>query len=166
MNHRKKAIQLTAMLSLLIFTGLVFAQSGDNGKSPVQNTWVMKPTRMGRTLPLYQIKDKYVSRGVHEAEEVKRPSWLPENAPLPRNFRDPALQQTPTTTLTLSYGLNIDGIGQTMTGPNGSYSVDSVPPDTDIAAGTTQIVSLDNSAFAVFDKASGAATAGPFNTNV
>ena len=35
-----------------------------------------------------------------------------------------------------------------------------------MAAGTTQVVSLDNSAFAVFDKNSGAILAGPYNTSV
>ena len=156
------------MLSMLTLTGMAFAQSGDGEKSPVVKTWVMKPTLKGTTLPLYQIKDKYVSRGFKEAEEVKRPDWLKASSPLPKNFTDPAIQKTygPQTALTLNLGLNIDGIGEGLVGPSGTYSVNSVPPDTDMAVGTTQVVSLDNTAFAVFDKTSGAVTAGPYNTNV
>ncbi len=164
MNHRRKAIQLTAMLSLLIFTGLVFAQSSGGGKSPVTETWVFTTKKMAVTLPLYTLKNKYVSKGFHEAEEVKHPN-IPYIA-TPENFVDPVLQRTVSQTLTLNLGANFDGIGNTFSGPNGTYADDSVPPDTDMAAGTTQIVSLDNSAFAVFSKSTGAAVGGPYDTNV
>ncbi len=154
------------MLGMLTLTGLAFAQSADNEKSPVQKTWVMKATRTGTTLPLYQLKDKYVSKGFHDAEEVKQPAWLKNQGPAPENFVDRAVQKVYGPQVTFNYGLNEDGVGNTFTGPSGAYAVDSVPPDTDIAAGTTQIVSLDNTAFAVFNKSTGAAIAGPFNTNV
>ena len=163
--HFRVLLFLTILIFLACFSAATFAQSGDNGQSPVTKAWVMKPTRIGHTLPLYQIKDKYASKGIHEAEEVKRPEWL-KDGPLPGNFTDKAIQQTPATALTLNFGLSIDGIGQGLTGPNGAYSVDSVPPDTDMAVGTTQVVSLDNSAFAVLNKTTGAVIAGPYNTNV
>jgi len=166
LNLRGETRLLATVLCLLIQTGVAFPQSADNAKSPVQNTWVMKPTLTGHTLPLYQIKDKYVSRGYKDAEEVKRPGWLQGPAPIDPKFTDKAIQQVYGPQVGLTFGLSIDGIGQGLTGPNGTYSVDSVPPDTDMAAGTTQIVSLDNTAFAVFDKVSGAVTAGPYNTNV
>ncbi len=66
----------------------------------------------------------------------------------------------------VTLGMNFDGIGEGFVGPNGTYSVNSVPPDSDMAVGTTQVISLDNTAFAVFDKSSAAVLAGPFNTNV
>ncbi|MGB0111004.1 MAG: hypothetical protein WBP52_21105 [Terriglobales bacterium] len=165
MSRRSEITLLAAVLCLLIQTG-AFAQSADSQKSPVQNTWVMKPTRTGHTLPLYQIKDKYVSKGFREAEPVKRPSRLENLAPVDKQFTDRAIQQVNGPQVGITQGLSIDGIGQGLTGPNGTYSVDSVPPDTDVAVGTTQVVSLDNTAFAVFDKTSGAVTAGPYNTNV
>ena len=126
----------------------------------------MKPTLTGRTLPLYQIKDKYVSKGFKEAEPVKRPSWLENPGPMDKQFTDQALQNVYGPQVGVTQGLSVDGIGQGFSGPNGTYSVDSVPPDTDVAVGTTQVVSLDNTAFAVFDKTTGAVTAGPYNTNV
>ena len=126
----------------------------------------MKPTLTGKTLPLYQLKDKYVSKGFKEAEEVKRPSWLQNPGPEDPQFRDKALQKTVGPLVGVTQGLSFDGIGEGLTGPNGTYAVNSVPPDTDVAVGTTQVVSLDNTAFAVFDKNTGAVTAGPYNTNV
>ena len=166
MTRRNETTLLAAVFCLVIQTGVAFAQSADNAKSPVQKTWVMKPTRTGHTLPLYQIKDKYVSKGFMEAEPVKRPSRLENLGPVDIPFTDRAIQQVNGPQVGITEGLSIDGIGQGLTGPNGTYSVDSVPPDTDVAVGTTQVVSLDNSAFAVFDKTSGAVTAGPYNTNV
>ncbi len=165
MTRRNETTLLAAVLCLLIQTGVAFAQSADNAESPVQKTWVMKPTRTGHTLPLYQIKDKYVSKGFMQAEPVKRPSRLENLGPVDQQFRDRAIQQVNGPQVGITQGLSIDGIGQGLTGPNGTYSVDSVPPDTDVAVGTTQVVSLDNAAFAVFDKTSGAVTAGPYNTN-
>ena len=165
MNRRSETKLFAAVLCLVIQTGVAFAQSGDSGKSPVQNTWVMKPTRTGHTLPLYQIKDQYVTRGFKEAERVKRPSRLENLGPVDKQFTDRAIQQVNGPQVGITEGLSIDGIGEGLTGPNGTYSVESVPPDTDVAVGTTQVVSLDNAAFAVFDKTSGAVTAGPYNTN-
>ncbi|MFZ0225620.1 MAG: hypothetical protein WAL41_01470, partial [Mycobacterium sp.] len=112
---------------------------------------------------LYTMRNHYVARGFHLAEEVKRP---PQPPFVPNeNFVDPALQTSPLTTLNLNLCANFDGVGNGFTGPNGTYSDDSIPPDTDMAAGTTQIISLDNSAFAVFNKSTGAVIAGPYNTN-
>jgi len=126
----------------------------------------MKPTRKGTTLPLYQIKDKYVSPEFKEGEPVKRPSRLDNLGPVDQQFTDQATQNVYGPQVGITTGLSIDGIGQGLTGPNGTYSVDSVPPDTDMAVGTTQVVSLDNTAFAVFSKTTGAVTAGPYTTNV
>jgi hypothetical protein len=165
LNYKKYLTALLSTLFCLAATGVAFAQA-DGSKSPVQSTWVMKPTLTGKTLPLYQLKDKYVSKGFKEAEEVKRPSWLQNPGPEDPQFRDKALQKTVGPLVGVTQGLSFDGIGEGLTGPNGTYAVNSVPPDTDVAVGTTQVVSLDNTAFAVFDKNTGAVTAGPYNTNV
>ena len=155
----------TVSLSL---SGLAFAQGGQNDpQNPVQRSWVMVPTLTGTTQPLYSLHDQYVPPGLKEAEEVKRPSRLDELSRLAGSGNeDPALQTGIGPLISVTTGMNFDGIGEGFTGPNGTYSVGSVPPDTDMAAGTTQVVSLDNTAFAVFSKSSGAVLAGPFNTNV
>ena len=158
----------------LFLSGLAVAQSGQteqpssgssNATSPVQRTWVMKPTMIAQTPPLYQIHDQYVSSEFKDAEEVKVPGWLKNPAPANPSFEDPALQLTYGPMISVNQGLSFDGIGESFTGPNGTYSVGSVPPDTDMATGTTQVVSLDNTGFAVFNKTTGAVLLGPLNTN-
>src|SRR6185295_6537825 len=52
-------------------------------------------------------------------------------------------------------GLNFDGVG------NPNYSVASAPPDTVGAVGATQYVQWVNTAFAVFNKTTGAMVYGP-----
>ncbi|MHB8448261.1 MAG: beta strand repeat-containing protein [Rudaea sp.] len=68
-------------------------------------------------------------------------------------------RNTPTTLL------NFDGVGDGFTGPSGTFSVNSAPPDTNGAVGASQYVSLVNSDLAVFDKTTGNVTYGPVSTN-
>ena len=159
------ALLITASLILPLMAVGQSAQT-DNPSNPVQRTWVMTPTLSGQTAPLYSIKDKYVSRGFKEAEDVKLPPWLQNATPADPQFKDKALQTSIGPMVGVTLGMSFDGIGEGFVGPNGTYSVDSVPPDSDMAVGTTQVISLDNSAFAVFDKGSAAVLAGPFSTNV
>ena len=62
-------------------------------------------------------------------------------------------------------GLGFDGVGQGFTGPQGTFTVNSAPPDTNGAVGTTQYVQTVNSALAVFDKATGSTVYGPVAIN-
>lgn len=62
-------------------------------------------------------------------------------------------------------GLGFDGVGQGFTGPQGTFTVNSAPPDTVGAVGATQYVQLVNTGFAVFDKATGNVVYGPVPTN-
>ncbi|HEX6500870.1 MAG TPA: hypothetical protein VF054_17845 [Micromonosporaceae bacterium] len=61
-------------------------------------------------------------------------------------------------------GTGFDAVGQGFTGPQGSFSVTGIPPDTNAAVGTTQIVEIVNTGFAVFNK-SGGVLYGPAATN-
>ena len=58
-------------------------------------------------------------------------------------------------------GTGVDGAGQGFTGPAGTMSVNSAPPDTTGAVGATQYVQWVNTAFAVFNKADKAVVYGP-----
>ena len=83
---------------------------------------------------------------------------------------DQAAQLAPTqTTLApaaaTAAGINLDGIGKGFSGPQGTFTVQSAPPDTTGAAGATQYVQWVNSSFAVFNKATGAALYGPVPGN-
>jgi hypothetical protein len=69
---------------------------------------------------------------------------------------DGALQTTIHAQIATTPGLNFAGVG------NGDYgfSPNAAPPDTNLAAGATQVVQWVNESFAVFDKASGAIASG------
>lgn len=79
---------------------------------------------------------------------------------------DGAVQTTQIAQLaTITSGLNFDGVGNGFVGPNGAFSVNSAPPDTNAAVGATQVVQWVNESFAVFDKATGNALHGPLAGN-
>jgi hypothetical protein len=61
-------------------------------------------------------------------------------------------------------GAGFDGLGQGFTGPQGTFSVTGIPPDTNAAVGSTQIVEIVNTGFAVFNK-TGTVLYGPAATN-
>ncbi|PYQ24502.1 MAG: hypothetical protein DMF81_05220 [Acidobacteria bacterium] len=72
---------------------------------------------------------------------------------------DPVLQAAPGPLVAATAGPNFDGVGV----PN--YSITGAPPDTEGAMGATQYVQWVNTAFAVFDKATGNMVYGPANGN-
>jgi hypothetical protein len=78
---------------------------------------------------------------------------------LPSAYYDPALQQVPLPLVSTTNGLNLVGLGNGFPG----FTVIAVPPDTNAAVGTTQVVETVNpSFFEVFTKATGAKAGGPF----
>ena len=83
----------------------------------------------------------------------------------PGNQSDGAVQHTITGTFAPALGAGFDGVGQGFSGPQGTFEVNSAPPDTNGAVGATQYVQIVNTGFAVFDKASKAVTYGPVPSN-
>jgi hypothetical protein len=77
---------------------------------------------------------------------------------------DPVVQSAPGVASAPTLGTGFDGIGQGFSGPQGSFSVTGAPPDTNAAVGSTQVVELVNTAFAVFSK-TGTTLFGPAATN-
>ena len=55
----------------------------------------------------------------------------------------------------------MDGVGVGFTGPQGTFTPDAAPPDTNGAVGITQYVQWVNESFAVLDKATGTPLYGP-----
>jgi hypothetical protein len=74
---------------------------------------------------------------------------------------DTVVQLSASTSVSANAGENILGLGNGFTGPNGSFTVKYIPPDTNAAVGETQIVQWVNASFAVFDKTTGIPTYGP-----
>ncbi|HWZ82220.1 MAG TPA: choice-of-anchor D domain-containing protein [Terriglobales bacterium] len=74
---------------------------------------------------------------------------------------DAALQDQTLPIVGAPLGLNFEGLGQDEYG----FNMEAVPPDTNGAVGATQYVQWVNLEYAVFDKATGALIAGPFEGN-
>ncbi|MDE2308966.1 MAG: hypothetical protein KGJ97_11840, partial [Xanthomonadaceae bacterium] len=83
----------------------------------------------------------------------------------PGNQADGALQTAASGSFAPALGAGFDGVGQGFSGPQGTFTVNSAPPDTNGAVGATQYLQIVNSAFAVFDKSSKAVVYGPVPTN-
>lgn len=78
---------------------------------------------------------------------------------------DVASQFTPGPELSARPGLNLVGVGTGFTGPQGTFTDSSAPPDVNGAVGTTQVVEWVNQSFAVFDKVTGKPVLGPAQGN-
>src|SRR5262245_22440429 len=102
--------------------------------------------------------------GVLEAEPVRR---IPSTR-IPSFGPDPVLQ-TPSARITAALApatmSNFDGIGNGVTGPGGTFTVNSAPPDTNAAVGPNHIVETVNTDLAVFNKTTGAIVFGPVPIN-
>jgi hypothetical protein len=77
---------------------------------------------------------------------------------------DPVVQSNASIAVAVTPGAGFDGVGVGFTGPGGTFTPDSAPPDTNASVGATQIVQIVNEAFAVFDKATHAVLMGPVPT--
>jgi hypothetical protein len=98
--------------------------------------------------PLRDIKPvRHAAKG-KEMDNLTLPR-LPQGAPngIPDNIQD-----TPTTPLTPAPSNSFDGIGNGFTGPQGTFTVNSAPPDTNGAVGPQDYVQIVNTDFAVFNK--------------
>src|SRR5256885_7343595 len=88
---------------------------------------------------------------------------------IPRNFNtakapDPALQTAAPALLVPTTSTNFDGVGQGFSGPAGTFTVNSAPPDTNGDVGPNHYVQIVNTDFAGFNK-TGTALFGPVPIN-
>jgi hypothetical protein len=87
---------------------------------------------------------------------------------IPRHYQpaaaDPVVQQSYPTTLAPVTTLNFDGIGNGFSGPSGTFTVQSAPPDTEGDVGPNHYIQIVNADFAIFNK-SGTAIFGPVPIN-
>ena len=83
----------------------------------------------------------------------------------PSTQSDPVVQGSVTAPAQPTTGINVAGVGNGFTGPQGTFSVRYAPPDTNGAVGATQYVQWVNTYFAVFDKATGNPVYGPVPGN-
>ena len=147
---------LLATVSLVVATSVAAAPpSSDNGVEVNTAEHAVLHSLRG-AMPKNEEFSK--SRVEHPARPLP---WLDG----PGSPSDGALQVQVGAQVATTAGLGFDGVGQGFVGPQGAFTVNSAPPDTNGAVGTTQYVQTVNSAFAVFNKATGAAVYGPAPIN-
>jgi hypothetical protein len=83
----------------------------------------------------------------------------------PREVADGAIQSSTSGLQAPTFGVGFDGVGNGFSGPQGTFTVQYAPPDTNGAAGATQFVQIVNTAFAVWSKSTGSVVYGPVATN-
>ena len=62
---------------------------------------------------------------------------------------DPVVQSSPGVAAAPTLGLGVEGVGQGFSGPSGTFSVNSAPPDPNGAVGPNNFVEVVNESFAV-----------------
>ncbi len=112
--------------------------------------------------PLRSIRPLIDRSGGGEGGAPTRDEILPHPA---ATTNTAAVQTADASRAAPTVGAGWDGLGSGFSGPAGTFTVNSAPPDTNSAVGPTQVVEIVNSSFAVFNKATGAATYGPAANN-
>lgn len=138
----------------------------DSGKVPVKRgSEVIHMLHHDTSLPLRDIPPAPhragVRREIPNRDVVAEPSN--PNEPLTGKL-DTAIQMSAGTMATPATNMTFMGIGKGFTGPNGTFTVNSAPPDTVGDVGPNHYVQAVNSDFAVFNK-NGAAIYGPVLLN-
>jgi hypothetical protein len=152
-----------ALLSLLMAEAIAPRAFAQNGQSSAQNgqSEVRQSSYHDVSPPLRDLPPGPRLNGILEAEPVRRipssrrPTFGPD--PLAAPMTAPA-QLAPATLL------NFDGVGNGFTGPAGTFTVNSAPPDTNAAVGPNHVVETVNTDLAVFNK-SGTPIFGPVAIN-
>jgi uncharacterized membrane protein len=109
--------------------------------------------------PLRDIAPAPISGKLKKDEEPKHGPPAPEPG-----GPDPVVQSSPGVAAAPALGVGVEGLGQGFSGPSGTFSVDSAPPDPNGAVGPNHFVEVVNESLAVFNK-SGGPVYGPVATN-
>jgi Bacterial pre-peptidase C-terminal domain len=135
-----------ALFPLLLIGAIAPPAFAQSGRAEVRTS-----TYHDVSPPLRELPPGIRIYGILEAEPVRRipssrnPTFGPD--PLLAPIGDAPIRLAPATLK------NFDGIGQGFTGPAGTFTVNSAPPDTNAAVGPNHIVETVNTDLAVFNKA-------------
>src|SRR6266404_8551392 len=156
------------------------ADPADTSKSKAPEKNAQDPQKSGRADESQSIQQRGSTAEGDEHHDISPPLFAIPPAPrrmgqrirdhelLPRptnpNRKDAALQTQAPTALAPATTFNFDGVGNGFSGPQGTFTVNSAPPDTNGDVGPNHYVQIVNSDFAVFNK-SGTALFGPVPIN-
>src|SRR5690349_17119127 len=151
----------TLGLSLILATfawAVSTAQAAPGGIPGAPGAEVSAETHHDHSKPL---RDIAPAKPTEKEKEEKRVKELPL---LMGGLLDPVVQISAGSASAPIAGAGFEGVGQGFRGPQGTFSVNSAPPDTNGAVGPNDFVQIVNQSFAVFDK-SGTVRYGPAPTN-
>ncbi|TML07546.1 MAG: hypothetical protein E6G41_04345 [Actinobacteria bacterium] len=131
------------------------AQGGVPGRPGAE---VMQARHHDKSRPLREIPP---APAKNEREAEKRVKELPL---FMGGMFDPVVQVSKGAAQAPTLGAGFEGVGQGFSGPNGTFTVNSAPPDTNGAVGPNHFVQIVNQSFAIFDKG-GTPVYGPVPTN-
>ena len=158
-DHAGSSARLAGLLVALMLIVVPSAASAAQGGVPGQpGAQVTPAVHHDRSRPLRDIPPA-PAKGEREAE--KRVKELPL---FMGSMFDPVVQVSKGAAAAPTLGQGFEGVGQGFTGPSGTFSVNSAPPDTNGAVGPNNFVQIVNESFAIFDK-TGKAVYGPVPTN-
>jgi len=166
MSYRKLTLAIVLFVASAISLVSSFRLSADpttaaadQSQSVVQmGSQAVPDTHHDVSPPLFLIPPTHHQPGfrIHDHERLPRPYHSATT--------DPVLQTQVATAAAPATSLNFLGIGNGFTGPAGTFSVRSAPPDTNGDVGPNHYVQIVNTDFAVFNK-SGTVVYGPVPIN-
>jgi hypothetical protein len=151
-----------AAIAVVAIIGLIFSEHRVGGQqSPQTQVYpdVWNEIAHDTSPPLKAI-GKAQETGPNHSIRLLHPPHSPRQGQV-----DTAVQSSAGPLVAATSGLNILGVGVGFTGPQGPFSPNAAPPDTNGAVGATQFVQWVNESYAVFDKSTGNVLQGPIAGN-
>ena len=154
--------------------GQALKQDKTDAQRPIEDRMTIhRPTKADVSPPLseMEVQPQQAGQRVIPVRPVPLPSGtntkMAPGALMPNFCEDcePPPPPPPTQTVPTTPGLNLLGQGVGFFGPQGGFSVQAAPPDTNGATGSFQYVQLVNISLSVFNKATGAVMLGPVPIN-
>jgi hypothetical protein len=141
---------LTLALALAVLVPAAQAQVGAGSGAPVhKHPIISQSLKNDVSPPLRSIPGRPSQGKGHNADDFPQLRPVPTGRP---NHETAYLQNHQVPQLIPSAGNNFDGVGNGFTGPNGTFTVNAAPPDTNGAVGPQDYVQTVNTDFAVFNK--------------
>jgi hypothetical protein len=153
-------------IAVLVIGGVVASATGNGARTAarVPATKSNDPERAVHQDVSRPLRDIAARPEPDKATKTAKEDYPLPLPPLGAPASDPVLQSTPGQVAAPALGSSFEGVGQGFTGPAGIFSVNSAPPDTNGAVGSSHYVQIVNESFAVFTK-SGTPVYGPVPTN-
>jgi hypothetical protein len=158
-DHAGSSARLVGFVAALMLTVAPQAADAAQGGVPGRPGAEVTPARHHDKSP--PLRDITPAKPKEERESEKRVKELPL---FMGGMFDPVVQVGKGAAQAPTLGAGFDGVGQGFSGPNGTFSVNSAPPDTNGAVGPNHFVQIVNQSFAIFNK-SGTPVYGPVPTN-